>query len=1618
MALITFIVLTGLVVLSLNIPFSQKYVTRRVNQLFVKNALPIHLGSIQRILPYQLDVRDLLISSLEGDTLIYVEEVETIFSLTGLFRARVDLDRLTLNSPQIQLSRMSEAEDMDIAAAFSPKPGSKTPPPDRKQKEWVIKIGSGHLTNLRFHLTDIPGGLNISQHLDDLRMNGFSLALSKREIELGSLNLIRSEGGIILTGGAAPEKEKTGVPWSYGFREISMQSFRYRFDHTVDSLFIDLQIDEGEILARQVDLPANLIDLDRLKLKGLSASVFSATGKDPPSPNQKPDTETIASRDASASLNGFPWDIRGNAIMLDQTVIEMGRYPAGRNDSMIVESRITDLALEVPRFRLSDSDMLFRLETMHFASDKYISLNEMSGELSSDAGSTRLEIDIETRESQLRLDGEADQFLIDLINDPGKHGRSAKVTLEAMLSPEELAAFKETLDDVSWFDAFKDRPLFLSGEFLLEGSQLEIRQIKGHQEERFEINLDGSITEPLRPDQSVVDLAMEIPKLNSTWISQLLTDEAVAEEVSARSGITLQGNVSGMYRSPAFNLSMGSDVGSLQLAGNIHIEERTYALQTQVEKLSLGELMQNEDLGFLSGSMDINGRGFNPEEFDTRLTLSIDSLMYRGYMYQAIRLNGIALQDTIRLVLNTEDPGFQSEVEADVYPFGPEIRASARGSLAATLHELDLYADSMWVESNFQAEIEQSTTHIGASLQLRNLIVEIPQETATLDSFQVDFFTDTSSTHLSAIADFLRLEAGIFAPLDSLASLGKAHRDYLVSIMDPAHDETIDRIRHLPALEINSDLTYHKAFGILLSDTTLWFSGLRFNLSNDLSNQSLQYLIEGNDLQYKGIKVKNLDASVSDSAHTLNLELAATNNMIYDTPVREIILISQLSDLESETGLSVINRFDETLYRFDLTSRVDSHLMVILAPSRQLIFNKKPWLLPAPELATVDLRSKQFYPAFELQNGSSEIKVTRTDSVTQRRFSLSMMEVDLNSLVVDSILPGHPRAIFTGELSYQSDSLQSKQINSDLQISDASWSGLDFNLIDLSGTMSSENPGHTSAHLEATLDSSDLLFNLEQRDSILQSVEARFNELPIKTFQPFLNKYLTQMRGEVSGSVAIHPAEGREQFTGGLTFQNASMRVKPLNSLFRIREDSLSFRNNRLVFNQFNVLDSLNNDLQVDGYVDFTNRQSPNAHLDITSSGIQLMNRSAEAVGPLYGNAYIDSRLTIRGPVQRPDIKGNLQLSGRSELYYRHMEDLSLSESEKIITFVSDATQPSTPPSLPGSRLRQSGRTSVETTLTIDPATRIHFNLAKRIYNIGLVIQGGGSLNYQMQGRSQVSLSGRYQINEGLANVKIVGWPNKSFRITEGGYIQWDGRVEDPELNLEAVNRVRTSYLNPVDGKQREVDFNVVLRVINRLSELVILFTVNTPDQYLMSIINTLSPEEQMRQAITVLLFENIDLPGISTNTNYMTEQVNQLLASQLNQIARTNIQGVDISFGIDSYQQATEGGGEETKTSLSYEVRKNFMDDRAQIEVSGRLNDLYRQPGASDFSLNHISFEYRLDSAGSKFLKVYNEHNYEDVFEGEVISTGIGFTYRKRYSRLGDIWRRNPGDKQKEESR
>jgi hypothetical protein len=553
--------------------------------------------------------------------------------------------------------------------------------------------------------------------------------------------------------------------------------------------------------------------------------------------------------------------------------------------------------------------------------------------------------------------------------------------------------------------------------------------------------------------------------------------------------------------------------------------------------------------------------------------------------------------------------------------------------------------------------------------------------------------------------------------------------------------------------------------------------------------------------------------------------------------------------------------------------------------------------------------------------------------------------------------------------------------------------------------------------MEARLDSAQLTLKGLRTDFGERQISSKIHRMPINTLQPFTRDFLSDLRGYISGEFDVSNASGSDRVDGQLSFQGVQLRINALNSTFRLPDQGLFVEDEKLLFKQFKIGDTLNNALLVDGFLDFQNVHHIYSDLNISSSKLQVMSRGSEEEDtPFYGNVFVDSKFSVKGPLENPSIKGNILLSRGTEVFYQHVEDLSISGSQKILTFESSSDTLNPVQIQPIKRQSEFIKSSLETIVEIDPSTLINVSLSKKIYDLELQIKGGGRLNYNMLNNNQMSLSGSYEIGEGAAELKLVGWPKKSFRIEEGGYIRWDGRVEDPTLSFRALNRVSSSYLNPMDGQQRPVDLDVVLQLTEHISDLDVLFTVNTGDQYLMSIINTLSPEEKMRQAISILLFEVIDLPGISTSSNYMSQQVNSILASQLNQITQSAIKGVDISFGIDTYTSA-QSGGDETTTSLSYEVRKSLLNDRAHIEVSGRLRDMNQSAGATNNALNNISLEYSLDSAATRFLKVYNEHSYEDVFEGEVIKTGIGYYVRKRHRHLRDIWKREKkGKKGKKE--
>jgi hypothetical protein len=130
-------------------------------------------------------------------------------------------------------------------------------------------------------------------------------------------------------------------------------------------------------------------------------------------------------------------------------------------------------------------------------------------------------------------------------------------------------------------------------------------------------------------------------------------------------------------------------------------------------------------------------------------------------------------------------------------------------------------------------------------------------------------------------------------------------------------------------------------------------------------------------------------------------------------------------------------------------------------------------------------------------------------------------------------------------------------------------------------------------------------------------------------------------------------------------------------------------------------------------------------------------------------------------------------------------------------------------------------------------------------------------------------------------------------------------------------------------------------------------------------------------------------------------------LTSQINSWAANTIKGVDLSFGINQYDE-TSNGSTSQATSYSYQVSKSLFNDRFKVVVGGNYTNssTNTDENIAESLVSDVSLEYSLNSAGSMLIKIFRHTGYESILEGEITQTGVGFEYRRKIRRIGDMFR------------
>ncbi len=70
------------------------------------------------------------------------------------------------------------------------------------------------------------------------------------------------------------------------------------------------------------------------------------------------------------------------------------------------------------------------------------------------------------------------------------------------------------------------------------------------------------------------------------------------------------------------------------------------------------------------------------------------------------------------------------------------------------------------------------------------------------------------------------------------------------------------------------------------------------------------------------------------------------------------------------------------------------------------------------------------------------------------------------------------------------------------------------------------------------------------------------------------------------------------------------------------------------------------------------------------------------------------------------------------------------------------------------------------------------------------------------------------------------------------------------------------------------------------------------------------------------------------------------------------------------------------------------------RISTGENINNGQAQP-----FIDNVSVEYRLDSSGSRYVKLFHDKNYESLLEGEITETGAGIVLRKKMMHLRELF-------------
>ena len=1333
--------------------------------------------------------------------------------------------------------------------------------------------------------------------------------------------------------------------------------------------------------------------------------------------------DAFASRDSISTNSGIDLQIKNLSLRSGQIsyrVKDKAETPGKFNPKSLL---LSDISSKIRINNLDNRELSIEFDRLSFKEQSGLQMRNIMFDLTADEKTAKIDrLTIELKESSFQLTDISAEY--DLSTDAGNEKAPVSFLLKLNTSaiyPKELSAF------IPAFSHFDDR-ITLEGDFTGTGNNLTIDNFYFRYYNQMMITANADLRNIFHSNKSLFYVRGNISDsyFSSDGIERLINNLSLQpielpEQVKQMKTIRFEGNLNGSYDDLVAWGILKTDIGTIQTNLKFGNDETRF-LKGQIasDGLDLKRLLNNNDFGDINFDIRLDAKQDVDWKFSGDIDANITQLVYKGYTYQNLDLNGKFSPTSFEGNLNLNSP------EGRISGGGLWVFNGKDSKLDFQAKVFDLQLDKLNLTNKYKQPLlsfamdadltGDSPDNFAGVVTLNNLQFETDGGSYILDNLRITSTPEEQGKRLSFNSEILKGGIwGNYSYKTIVPLLKQTFAGYLPSLIIP-NSKYFDN----GETDFSIDLTIHDLtdFSTVLK---LPFSLQgQTDISGKYNGEEMRLSLSTDRVNFAGSKTDSLRLVLTGSETNAKADISGISLQKKNTKVKFDLNMDAAND---QLGTFLHWGNESSNYRGDLSlktlfSKNDSRSPVRIETNvlpANLIFNDSIWTLN-PAMIAIDSTNIRI-DHFHVFHHDQFLKINGALSHNpEEKVQIELNRMDLEYIFQSLDIPALEfGGMATGFVNAQ-DLFHTRKMETRLDVTDFMFNTVNFGRLDLIGTWDDEDQGIVMIgkiikNDSTFVDVNGIIYPVKEEISIdfdAENADARF-------LRKYLDKVVQELTGSLSGHLRLFGNLNKPTVEGDVFARNCRFGIEYLNTFYTFT-DLVKCSPDAINAANITLYDEKGNKATVNGAVNHHLFDDFNFSATVSYSNFMVFNATKSLNSMFYGTAYGTGTASIYGTEELINIDATVQNTENTKMTLNFMEEFDV-EDYDFIRFVSVKD------SINGQEQQQAISTTLSNGQNL--GAEIRFNLildANPQASIDMIMDpvagdkisgyGRGNLRIEYGTKIPLNVRGNYEIEQGKYNFTFQQLFIRNFDIQEGSTVAFRGDPYTAELDIKAIYTVNANLedLDPqlIENRRsarNNVPVNCILLLSGPLDQPAIHFDLNLPgatDELIRQVKSYIRTDDMMNRQIAYLLIlsrfytppENVrdSYAAANSNWSYLTSTLSTQLSSVLGSLSD--------NFRLGTiFHQSNKGA--QTATEFELLLSSQLLNNRLIINGNfGYSNNPYTGNQNNIPLIGDFDLEYKLTKSGDIRLKGFNHYNYRNYYSiNPEMTQGIGILFRKDFN-------------------